>query len=86
MLDPFVMEFLIIVGRGGILTPREYANYYYRDFFYYTRTKNNQSLIMARPVDSWKEFYYTFAPRDVVFSGWVGDQVKNYIFQKILIL
>ncbi len=48
---------------------------YIRDFFYYTRTKNPDALIMSRPVDSWEFVYHSFSPRDVVFAGWVGDQV-----------
>ena len=38
---------------------REYADYYYRDFFYYTREKRGPSaLIMARPVDTLDEILY----------------------------
>ena len=37
--DPFVMELIVPRGHKGVLTHREYADYYYRDFFYYTRQK-----------------------------------------------
>jgi alpha-glucosidase (family GH31 glycosyl hydrolase) len=53
---------------------RQYSNDYYRDFFDYSRIKNDDALIMARPVDA----YWSFAPRDVVFSGWVGDQDPTF--------
>jgi alpha-glucosidase (family GH31 glycosyl hydrolase) len=33
---------------------------------------------MARPVDSWKFIYIEFAPKDVMFSGWVGDQDPTF--------
>jgi len=34
---------------------------------------------MARPVDSFVNMIYmNFAPRDVVFSGWVGDQDPTF--------
>lgn len=48
-------------------------------FFYYTRTKNPTSLILARPVDSYNEWIFlNFAPHDVMFSGWVGDQDPTF--------
>jgi alpha-glucosidase (family GH31 glycosyl hydrolase) len=77
--DPFVVELIFIKGHQGKITEREYANWYYRDFFYYTRQKRgDEGLIMARPVDSYKFIYWSFAPRDVVFSGWVGDQDPTF--------
>lgn len=33
---------------------------------------------MSRPVDSYDLFYWDFSPRDVVFSGWVGDQDPTF--------
>ena len=38
--DPLVFELPIGWGYQGIVTEREYADMYYRDFYYYTRTKN----------------------------------------------
>jgi hypothetical protein len=53
--------FLLLGGALGYndqpLTYRDYANMYYRDFFFYTREKrssgtvNDAGLIMSRPVD-----------------------------------
>ena len=61
-------------GYKGHITEREYANYYYRDFYYYTQQKkgvNASTLIMARPVDGEDGLIYLkYAPHDVMFSGW----------------
>lgn len=66
-------------GYGGYISEREYADLYYGDFFNYTRTKNPQGLIMSRPYDSFPVdtedgIYLQYSPRNVVYSGWVGDQ------------
>ncbi len=77
--DPFVYELVFPYGKAGYITERTYANLYYRDFFYYTRQKRGQdALIMARPVDSMYHIFLNFAPNDVVFSGWVGDQDPTF--------
>jgi alpha-glucosidase (family GH31 glycosyl hydrolase) len=77
--DPFVYELILPYGKGGYISERTYANLYYRDFFYYTRKKRgDDALIMARPVDGMYHIYLNFAPRDVVFSGWVGDQDPTF--------
>lgn len=76
--DPFVFELIAPHGYAGFISERDYANYYYRDFFYHSRQKNPEALIMARPVDSYDDIYFEFAPRDVVFSGWVGDQDPTF--------
>ena len=47
-IDPYIWELPVAFGYGGYISEREYADYYYRDFFYYTRTKNKESLIMCR--------------------------------------
>lgn len=33
---------------------------------------------LIRPVDSYGPIYLNFAPRDVVWSGWVGDQDPTF--------
>lgn len=55
------------------------------DFFNYTRQKNGEHcLTMARPVDSYPilgqavSAYLEFAPKYVMFSGWVGDDDPNF--------
>eukprot|EP01089_Gocevia_fonbrunei_P020690 TRINITY_DN7769_c0_g1_i2.p1 TRINITY_DN7769_c0_g1~~TRINITY_DN7769_c0_g1_i2.p1 ORF type:complete len:588 (-),score=108.30 TRINITY_DN7769_c0_g1_i2:90-1853(-) len=76
--DPYIYELIIAYGHSGIISERQYADLYYRDFFYYTRSKNPEALIMSRPVDSYDMLYLDFSPRDVVFSGWVGDQDPTF--------
>jgi alpha-glucosidase (family GH31 glycosyl hydrolase) len=80
--DPYIVEYILAGGAYGYnnvsLTYRDYANYYYRDFFYYTREKRGTvGLIMARPVDCQVDkvgYVCTpYAPLDVMYSGWVGD-------------
>jgi len=77
--DPFIYEWGgIALCYEGLITEREYATLYYRDFFYYTQSKNPEALIWARPVDSYGIIYIDFAPHDVMFSGWVGDQQPTF--------
>jgi alpha-glucosidase (family GH31 glycosyl hydrolase) len=57
---------------------RRYAHDYYSDFFKHARSRNADSLIMSRPVDLYNNRYHSFSPRDVVFSGWVGDQHPTF--------
>jgi alpha-glucosidase (family GH31 glycosyl hydrolase) len=53
----------------------EYGHQYYGSFYNHTKSKNSDALIMARPVDSLKGLtYWAYAPKYVMFSGWVGDQ------------
>jgi alpha-glucosidase (family GH31 glycosyl hydrolase) len=70
---------------AGVVHPWDYTDRYYRDFFEYTRSRlGNDRVIMARSVDSALDLsqygisgvslYAPFAPRDVSFAAWVGDQ------------
>jgi hypothetical protein len=55
-----------------------YADWYYRDFLYYSRTKNPEALIWNRPCDAWGSYIcFDFGTLDTVFAGWVGDQVNK---------
>jgi alpha-glucosidase (family GH31 glycosyl hydrolase) len=76
-------------GKPGLVTHADYANAYYRDFFDYTRSKlGNDRLITARPVDTYGYdvgvlgspglTQATFAPRDINWVGWVGDQDPTF--------
>jgi len=78
--DPYVWLLGVPWGYGGFITPREYSNYFYRDFFYYTReVLGNDRVITARPVDSFYRLVdYVFAPTDANYAGWVGDQDPNF--------
>lgn len=72
--DPYILEGVVPIGHKGVVTRKEYSDAYYRDFFYYSRQRLGEDrLIMSRPVDSFGPIYFSFSPRDVVFSGWVGD-------------
>lgn len=72
--DPFVLEFIYPRGYGGAVSAHQYGHMYYRDFLFYSRTKNPDALIMSRPVDSIGPIYWDFSPKDVMMAGWVGDQ------------
>jgi alpha-glucosidase (family GH31 glycosyl hydrolase) len=76
-------------GKGFVVSRLEYSDAYYRDFFDYTRKKlGNDRIITARPVDTYgkdvgllgpqavKEA--SFAPVDINWAGWVGDQDATF--------
>ncbi|HDH97089.1 MAG TPA: hypothetical protein ENF73_05120, partial [Proteobacteria bacterium] len=65
---------------AGNITPREYQEMVYRDFFYYTRERlGNDRAITSRPFDSYGyPLGLLFAPRDVCHAGWVGDQDPTF--------
>jgi hypothetical protein len=72
---------LVVQTATGPISPKEYQELYYRDFFNYTRERlGNDRVITARPVDSYSIPFWgpSFAPRDVNFAGWVGDQDPNW--------
>ncbi|MCC6157419.1 MAG: hypothetical protein IT350_05150 [Deltaproteobacteria bacterium] len=74
ILWPFIPTF------DGPKTPKEYQDAYYRDFFNYSRERlGNDRVITARPVDSYAlPWGPDFAPHDVSFAGWVGDQDPDW--------
>ncbi len=75
--DPYVLLLGGAYGMGGTVTWESYRDAYYRDFFEYTRLRlGPDRVITARPSDSYigLPIPIPFAPRDVNFSGWVGDQ------------
>jgi alpha-glucosidase (family GH31 glycosyl hydrolase) len=86
--DPYIAEYIILSGaalgyENISLSYRDYANYYYRDFFSYTREKRGEvGLIMSRPVDCQIDrlgsFCTPYSPRDVMLSGWVGDDDNTF--------
>lgn len=50
--DPYILELIVPLGKGGIVTRKQYSDAYYGDFFDYTRRKRgNETLIMSRPAD-----------------------------------
>lgn len=95
--DPYILEYTLTGGALGyndtLISYRDYANYYYRDFFYYTRSRNaaevqgrrvdDAGLIMSRPVDCLLDEpakgCTPFSPKDVMYSGWVGDDDGSFV-------
>jgi alpha-glucosidase (family GH31 glycosyl hydrolase) len=91
--DPYIMEYMLTGGALGYqdqkINYREYAYAYYRDFLYHTRERRSPSgkngdagLIMSRPVDceldQASKLCTPFSPRDVMVSGWVGDDDASF--------
>lgn len=82
--DAYIIELLTPISYEGPITYRDYADQYYRNFLYYTRKYNNESLIWSRPVDSLSNLplnlsiFLPYSPKDVMFSGWVGDQDPTF--------
>jgi len=70
-------------GLGRKVERIEYSHAYYRDFFNYTREKLGEDrLITARPVDNYGARLggemFSFAPREINWAGWVGDQDATF--------
>lgn len=62
----------------------EYSHAYYRDFFEYTREKlGDDRIITARPIDNYGAGLggdlVAFAPVDINWAGWVGDQDATFL-------
>lgn len=80
--DPLLLELGEAHSTGSLrpVTYRQYADLYYRDFYQHANLRRGgEALIMARPVDSQaKPLFNRYAPRDVMFSGWVGDQDPTF--------
>jgi alpha-glucosidase (family GH31 glycosyl hydrolase) len=80
--DPYVMLMTPPArGAAGHVSWEQYKDMYYRDFFEYTREKLGKNrVITARPCDDWvgASAPVTFAPVDVNFAGWVGDQDPDW--------
>jgi alpha-D-xyloside xylohydrolase len=70
-------------GAAGFKSRTEYSDAYYRDFFTHTRqVLGNDRVLLARPVDNYGYDVggaeVAFAPRDINFAGWVGDQDATF--------
>jgi alpha-glucosidase (family GH31 glycosyl hydrolase) len=78
-IDPFLIQLVRPRGYDGPISVRRYADLYYRDFLFQTRkVRGEHALIMSRPVEVWNSIPVIFSPRDVMFSGWVGDQDNTF--------
>lgn len=73
-------------GKNFFISRTDYSHAYYRDFFDYTRQKlGNDRVITARPVDTYGYDVGTglvkeaaFAPVDISWAAWVGDQDATF--------
>jgi alpha-glucosidase (family GH31 glycosyl hydrolase) len=70
-------------GAGREVGRLEYSHAYYRDFFDYTRSQLGEDrLITARPIDNYGADLggdvVAFAPVDINWAGWVGDQDPSF--------
>ena len=74
----FFKEFLgipwpYLSSHDGLMTTREYMDYYYRDEYQYGLTKNPEFITLSRSMD--RDFHPEgFAPIDASPVNWVGDQ------------
>jgi alpha-glucosidase (family GH31 glycosyl hydrolase) len=86
--DPWAIEIELLVNSS--VTWPSYANDYYGFFLNFTRKKcGSTGLIMSRPSDCVPPggightgicpVHLPFAPRSVVFMGWVGDQDSTFL-------
>ena len=83
--DPYIIELITPRGLSGPLTYREYADWYYGHSLNFSRTLNPEAIIWSRPVDSLTilnglnvSAFLTYSPKNLVFSGWVGDQNPDF--------
>ena len=78
----YLLDLLLggMYGEGGEISAPVYSDLYYRDFLSYTRERlGPERLITARPVDSYGTCVnLAFAPGDVNFAAWVGDQDPTF--------
>ncbi|MCP4872483.1 MAG: hypothetical protein GY898_27640 [Proteobacteria bacterium] len=70
-------------GAGREVGRLEYSHAYYRDFFEHTRQELGEDrIITARPVDNYGADLggdaVAFAPVDLNWAGWVGDQDADF--------
>ena len=85
--DPFIMTFAPATGHKGLVGWNTYKTLFYSHFYNYTNERINGGkggygggAILARPVDdiiAWG-LPVRYMPRDVSFSGWVGDQDNDW--------
>lgn len=84
--DPYILEYQLTTGALGFndqpLTYDQYSEFYYGDFFNYTRTvRGKEGLIMSRPIDcadSVDVGCIPMSPKYVMYSGWMGDDDASF--------
>ncbi len=79
-VDPYVMLLMPAYGKGGYISWSAYKKQLYSDFYNYSISKNPNMATMARPSDDviGLGIPLTFMPREVNFSGWVGDRDNTW--------
>lgn len=82
-LDYYAIYVRYSPGLHAYVSRVEYSHAYYRDFFDYTRSVlGPDRIITARPVDNYGTGIggetVSFAPRDINWAGWVGDQDPSF--------
>jgi len=70
-------------GAGADIARLDYSHAYYRDFYDYTRERlGDDRLVTARPIDNYGIPIggddVAFAPIDINFAAWVGDQDASF--------
>ena len=76
--DPYVMLLLPAYGKGGLVGWKQYQKLQYEDFYDFSKEKGK--IVWTRPTDDvigWG-LPLTFAPREINFVGWVGDQDNDW--------
>jgi alpha-glucosidase (family GH31 glycosyl hydrolase) len=69
--------------QGNIPSRNDYSERYYRIFHEYTRQKlGNDRVVMCRPIDNYGYPFggnlVAFAPKDISYACWVGDQDSDF--------
>jgi len=70
-------------GAGKDVDRLDYSHAYYQDFFDYTRERlGDDRIITARPIDNYGSDIsgdlVAFAPVEITWAGWVGDQDPGF--------
>lgn len=77
---------ILKINKKAINRWNDYRTNYYTDYWKYTnQATGKKTVITARPMDMLEgtSFQFPFAPREVSFAGWVGDQEGNWSGIKI---
>lgn len=71
-------------GADKNISRNDYSKMYYQFFHDYSKQKRGKdAVIMARPIDNYGVEFLTgdlvaFAPKEMIYAGWVGDQDATF--------